>query len=433
MDPTDGIGQFLLIDLTGDVHVVGPALRRHLAGHNGRWELVPIPVNRLVFRPVDAAAASPSEYLAMMGRVRRAGDLADLATLIQGARWTGSLRVDADRFEKAVEFEYGDVTAVSSDAADDKLGKVLLDLGFVDSATLGQTLEGPDGRRHLGAKLVLAGKLTQRDLARALHQQIAQVFQSLLLLDEGYYSFQRTIGAPTRSTGLRVSTQQLLLTGLQKIDELKCFRQKIPGSRSVFEQVGKSDGLRLEDVERQVLEKLDGTRSLEDVARLLHLDEFEVTRAAFRLVQAAIIRLVDRPGGPGIADHEGRSAASILDAFNVIFMRLFSRYPGGGLREAAVSYMKTMTGQFGALFDGVYVRANGALEPVDFLANLERLPVEEQADIAYQGLTEYLFFITYAANEDLDMAVDKAFRRVDQALGLAPPGSSAGGKEGPTG
>lgn len=77
MDPTDGIGQFLLIDLTGDVHVVGPALRRHLAGHNGRWELVPI--NRhgragwadidkasTVQRPERFVGAGP--YAAIQGR-----------------------------------------------------------------------------------------------------------------------------------------------------------------------------------------------------------------------------------------------------------------------------------------------------------------------------------------------------------------------------
>lgn len=414
----------LIIDPQGRPQAATPSLQRHLASLAGPWELVPIPTDVLMFRPAANEAEEPQSFVALMGQIRTEGALADIATLIHGARWTGILYGASPGFSKAIEFETGDVVSTRSDVDADRLGNMLCQLGFIDERQLQEALDDPSRSCRLGAWLVGEGLITHHDLYRAMHLQVAQVFQSFLTLAEGYFAFEKAIRAVPRGPGLRVSTQQLLLTGLQRIDELKSFRPLIPHIHAVFERTGRDAATQsLESSDKRVLETVDGERHLGEVARLCHFDEYEVTSAAFRLSRMGLISIARcAPRTHESPDERVTGEGGIVSAFNRIFSKVFERAEHrGALRSSVESYLCSRPAQSGDLFEGVTMQADGTLDAHALLRNLERQPEPDRAERACQELNDYLFFLTFVAGETLDHNAERAFRRIEHHLRASSP------------
>lgn len=422
----------LLIDSQGRPQAATPSLQRHLASFAGRWARVPVPADILMFRRETQPSEEPQTFLALVGEIRNAGAIADIATLIHGARWTGTLYGSSAHFTKAIEFEIGDVVSTRSDRDTDRLGSMLCQLGFIDEHQLQEALDDPSRSGRLGAWLVGEGLITHHDLYRAMHLQVTQVFQSLLTLEEGHFAFEKLIGAPPRGPGLRVSTQQLLLTGLQRIDELKSFRPLVPHLNVVFERTARNAGSQaLESADKRVLETVDGRRHLGEVARLCHFDEYEVTSAAFRLSRLGLIQVARGESGPlEQPDTADTEESGIVSAFNRIFGEVFEHAEHrGALRGSVESYLCSRPAQQGDLLEGVTMLADGTLDSQTLLRNLDRLPEHQRAERAYQELNDYLFFLTFVAGETLDHNAERAFRSIEQHLRASAPQSGGRGPE----
>jgi hypothetical protein len=218
-----------------------------------------------------------------------------------------------------------DLAQVPSGAADAsrlalRLGRYIIEESLVDpddvekAAGQGRAREGRGGEStregaRLGEVLVRRGLLREEELARCLARQTTDLVFEAMRMTRGMFRFQRGwMSEEAREARLGLGVSGLLLDGLRRVDEWRVLEARVHS----FDMVLAVDALGLRSLgrekltheERDVVDALDGVRSLREVAEQLtgnplsldapRLVAFDVARIAHQLLAARVIRAVSR-------------------------------------------------------------------------------------------------------------------------------------------
>src|SRR5688572_2780507 len=153
--------------------------------------------------------------------------------------------------------------------------------------------------RRLGQLLVERGVLSADELFKQLQRQAETIFYSSLLVESGHYWFvspPENANAPGPPTTVHVPVQALLMEGVQRIDEMALYRERIPHNR-MFPQASETRGNRgaLDPAAAALLDRCDGTRSIDDLARLSTTGEFRTMKLVYGLLRTGLLRLLTGP------------------------------------------------------------------------------------------------------------------------------------------
>lgn len=402
--PYHGVG-----NPAGKRKIEGKHLQDWLRGMEGEWRLLPSPEGLFVLQNIDEPVRKRMGVnLSLFGEIGRQGELPDIINLICMSRWGGVLYVYIDDIVKVLAFKDGDVYEARSNAPEDLLGEVACRYGVIDRDQLTRALSECGNSQRFGAYLVERGYITPVELFAVIQRQVEEIFYGLLTVDAGQFSFCREDLPAEVVPRLLLSTQNLLLQGFQRIDELSYFRSKISSSSVVFEKVHwKGSQVPCGEAESMVLRFVDGKRNLEAIAQETRLGEFGATKAAFQLLQMGLIKPVtmDQLGSRGLqAKEEG--LYRVIELFNEVFSRIISEVKAQGRGEEILETMRSFFSSatvYSDLFRGVSLGADGTIAPDVLVANIERAKIQgNEVEFLYQGLSEYLFFITFIAGETLD-------------------------------
>ncbi len=123
-------------------------------------------------------------------------------------------------------------------------------------------------------------------------EQILNDIYDLFRWQEGTFSFDQQACPPEGCTVLNMSAECLLLNGARWVDSWAIIQRVVPSSEGIFERVsGKTcpDDVVLTEEERKVLETLDGTHSVAEIARACNLTEFETSKIIYGLYVAGLV------------------------------------------------------------------------------------------------------------------------------------------------
>ena len=124
-----------------------------------------------------------------------------------------------------------------------------------------------------------------------------EAFFDLMLWSEGQFTFEPDV-VPNEKT-VRQSSTNLLLEGARRKDEWGVLSQHVPDMRLVPEFVLPDEHetgqqITLNTSEWVVLSKIDGERTLEEIAKAAALSEYHTCRLIYPLVANKLIRLRTR-------------------------------------------------------------------------------------------------------------------------------------------
>lgn len=395
---------------------------KHLAKREGKWRIVPSPDELLILQRLDSPAESRGldSGLKRIGRVvlsgviEKSGDLVDFLTFIFTNKKSGVLVVLSEKAKKTLVFHRGDLRMATSNLAEDRIGAVLYRYGHITNEQLEEALGQAKGRR-LGQVLVDQGVLSVHDLYKTIRRQIEDIFHSVLLFRTGefyFYSMQQDASLPVQ---MNLSTHNLLMEGVRRIDEMSYFREKLPSSDVVLEICPEVPPKKLEEKESRVYCLIDGQKSVLDLGRESRLGEFEATKIVFHLLQMRYIRIVEHGEvTKGLKPVEAVEALhEVVETFNQVFRKIQAEVGAKGRREElaedAESFFSGSTG-YGDLFAGVKLQEDGAIDAERLLKNLEELDVKNKTDFLYQALNELMFFEMFSAGQALSQEDEKELR-----------------------
>lgn len=384
-------------------------------------------------------------------RVVLAGDcgafpLADLIAFLGQSRWSGVLRVTATTGERSLLLKEGDVRSAASDSPNDRIGEVMVRLGYVSRTDLDKVLaEAPPSR--IGRALIERGLVKSHDLYKCLNEQIAEIFHGIMLSKEGAFCLiDQEVDERSLTHNLSMSVNGLLMDSIRKIDELAQFRKRIPhGNLYVLHRKAPEEPLEKE--EEGVLAHVNGQRTIVELGRLTRLSEFDATRIVHRLLELRVVQVSEAPNQPPISSHSSiaavpppakkteppapakpppLSATQVVSVFNTIFGEVRDEVAKGETLEpfliAANAALKGSGVSTSPLVTGLGFADDGKLPTDQLLARFEQLQRDGQlgADPLLslrQALSDVMFFLLFQAGELLESAADEQLaKRVKEHL-----------------
>lgn len=213
-------------------------------------------------------------------------------------RERGVLTLTYDDIVKSVTLKSGKVLTATSNQLDDRLDQHLLREGLLGlKAVLQAEREARHKKRRLGEVLVELGMMRQKDMVRAVIDQMRDILLSLFQWTRGHYRFESS----THPEGeefitLNLSAGDLILTGIRRIRSWYRVREAIGGLDTRYqvtprlEQVTKDMDLSLE--EWNFLSLFEAPASLEQVCELSPFKDFEITHLIWAFLVLGALEIV---------------------------------------------------------------------------------------------------------------------------------------------
>jgi uncharacterized protein DUF4388 len=391
--------------------------RRLLADRAGRFELLPSTPDLLLGRRTPAAGGAAQRPRCVLAGDLSAFPIGDFIAFVHQSRLSGLLTVSAAGGDRTVAFREGEVRGAQSQAEGERLGEIAVRLGYLRPERCEAVLAAADGSAALGKALVERGLLSAPDLWKCLHEQVATVFHAILSSREGVFTLVDE-ESPELGTPLSVNTQSLLMDGIRRIDELTLFRARIPGPEAFLRRRDPKVPITLKPVEQELLELVDGMRTVAEIAQRAHLSAFDATKVLCHLAEAGYLEASAQPLQP-----EGRTpgerAAAISAGLRGILVEVTSAVEAAGWREpflAAVrAFLGDPTGRFAFAWAKVVPAPDGGVDPAAVQANID---VEEalagagdRVRVLFDALHELVLFYLFQAGERLPRAEDERLGR----------------------
>lgn len=225
--------------------------------------------------------------------------LEDIFQWLAVGKKTGVLELKGFLHTKRVYFHDGKVSSVWSSDPREYLGQYLLAYNRINEEQLREALATQeDENQLLGRILVNRQLITENEIRRIVQLKVEESIYDTFLWDVGSFEFHDGQTPPQKTMLLSLDVTGIVLEGARRVDEWKRIREVIKGGDAVLIAVSEAiaERLPLAAEDADLLGRLDGHKTLDQVIIELRAPEFKVHKLAFDLQEKGMIRLL-RPGG----------------------------------------------------------------------------------------------------------------------------------------
>jgi len=226
----------------------------------------------------------------------------DVLQLLELAHKTGVLTVRSDRMndEAICHFTRGAIVFAVRRRSTRRLGQLLIRAGRLTQRELDRALEiqRSDPTRRLAEILLEMGSVSEEELERQLRFQMEETIYEIMGWNEGYFKFEERAELSDLRLLARVRVESLLMEGARRIDEWARLESKVPGPEAVpgLAEWNERDvtPLDLRSEEWEVLAEIDGERDVRQLAADLGRSAFDVAKTIYGLVSTGVLEVTER-------------------------------------------------------------------------------------------------------------------------------------------
>jgi hypothetical protein len=301
------------------------------------------------------------------------------------ARKTGVLRCTRDRVARTVYLSDGRLIFATSTDPDDRLGEMLLRKGLITYRALEESVQALQAGKRQGTILVESGAIRSRDLVEGVAGQVQEIVHGLVQWESGQYEFVEGPLPSKEVIVLRMSTGDLLLEGVRRVQRWSRIRAGAGGLDQKYALAPDSaailGSLSLQKEELNLVASLDGVMTLEEICAASRQSDYLLCRSLWGLWAAGVVDRVPQDAGaerkertePHVEQVRGASIGREIERFNRLHSFLFELV-GYELRERAAAFFERAFSQASAeqpaLFEGVAVDGGGALDAIALRRNI---------------------------------------------------------------
>jgi len=224
-----------------------------------------------------------------------------LLNLVNLAKKTGILLIESQHEQAWIAFREGKLAYASIGAEEADLVSVLKRNNKISQRQYRVLKErgGTIKDKELGL-LLINGYLTQDDILGSLQQYFVSVVRKLFTWVEGMFQFKDNAKLPGDRILIRLDLQNLIIEGSRQIREWEHLQEEIP-SLDLALKFSDHPGANLRNLnlnveEWRVISYINPKNSMRQIAHATKMNELEIRRVAFSLLQAGIVQMV-RVGG----------------------------------------------------------------------------------------------------------------------------------------
>jgi tetratricopeptide (TPR) repeat protein len=226
----------------------------------------------------------------------------DVLQLLELAHKTGVLTVRSERLndEAIVHLSRGAIVFAVRRRSTRRLGQLLIRAGKLTQRELDRALElqRTDPTRRLAEILLEMGSVVEEELERQLRFQMEETIYEVMPWDEGYFKFEERGEIGEQRLLARVRVESLLMEGARRIDEWTRLEAKVPSPEAVPVLAANAERemtpLELRSDEWEVLAEIDGERDVRQLAADLGRSAFDVAKIVYGLVSTGVLEVTER-------------------------------------------------------------------------------------------------------------------------------------------
>jgi hypothetical protein len=220
--------------------------------------------------------------------------LTDLLQWLGTSRKTGALKVRRGSVSKTLFLDEGRLVASLSDDPNEMLGQFLLARGSIDEDQLRQGLRAQQKSRvFLGKILVMCGMLKESELKVALTQKAEETVYSLFEWEDASFDFEEGEKPDRHMVTISLKVDDVVLRGVQRLDEMNRVREVFPDGRVVLRRSGKALPRKVLDhpLARRIMERLDEEHTIDEITLDVHASPFRVQRFLFDCHRVGLVEI----------------------------------------------------------------------------------------------------------------------------------------------
>ena len=224
--------------------------------------------------------------------------IAEVLQLLDLQRQSGALSMFTKHSEVTLYIRQGRVDFASSRGMRGEflLGRYLVDIGAVTREELSNVLDHRGGnKRLLGELLIQLGMVTEDQVRRGLTRQTSELLYEAVRWNAGRFAF--TVGAENPAAAkaaLAMETGPLVMEGFRRVDEWRLIEGSFDFDEVLFKDAVAIDRLgeqtNLTRQERQVLEAIDGERTIREIVDAMNISSFELCKILYQFLNSRLVR-----------------------------------------------------------------------------------------------------------------------------------------------
>ena len=235
------------------------------------------------------------------------GDLAtmgleDIFQWLAVGKKTGILELKGFQHTKRISFHEGRITGVVSTDPREYLGQYLLAFNRITEEQLREALATQeDENLLLGRILVNRQIITEAEVRRIVQLKVDESIFDVFLWEVGTFEFHDGAQPPQKAVLLQLDVTGIVLEGARRKDEWKRIKKVIKGGDAVLDAISEAiaEMLPLAAEDADVLSRLDGTKTIDDLVLEMRATDFKIHKLLFDLYEKGMVRIVHSGGRLG--------------------------------------------------------------------------------------------------------------------------------------
>jgi Domain of unknown function (DUF4388) len=219
--------------------------------------------------------------------------LASIFQLLHGDRKTGALQVrNGEQWVNVILREGTIIYAMSSDPRF-RLGSMLQEKRIITDSQLKTCLdEGEATKQALGKVLVGRGLLSKELLEQFIRLQVEEILYSLFIWETGEFEYKDAMLNLTSMVVTHLDIMEVVFEASRRIDEMSILKKQIPETNIILRKasgLSSNEEVKLEIVEQNLINLIDGIRTVEQLLQQSGLDKLIVYKILHSLLSSGLI------------------------------------------------------------------------------------------------------------------------------------------------
>ncbi|MFH1633355.1 MAG: DUF4388 domain-containing protein [Chloroflexota bacterium] len=243
--------------------------------------------------------------------------ITQLLNLVYLARKTGTLVVEGPNDTAWVSFREGKLAYSQSGNSDSSLASILYRSKKLSQPQyrMIKARAGNMSDKELGLLLINANYISQQDILASLQAEFIGILQLLFTWVEGIFRFENSVLPPDDKITLRIGLENIIIEGSRQLREWEQLQDEIP-SLDIALKFTDRPGANLRNVnlnveEWRVVSYINPKNSIKQIAHTAKMNDLEIRRIVYGLLQAGLVELTRPEKAPSIA---GRRSSKLTES-----------------------------------------------------------------------------------------------------------------------
>lgn len=224
--------------------------------------------------------------------------LADILIDLQRSLKTGALDIRSGPFIRRIYIRNGALVFATSNKEEDRFVEVLLRTGKITSDQYHQITDRAQKKGGSHSEILIElGYLSSQDIIQAIQHQVETIILSLFHLEDGAVTFVEGPMVSEKAVKLRLNAADIIFRGIKTIRNPQHIENVMPPADTIpvrsIEQSALQKDIVLEKPDSDILELIDGKRTIKEILSASPTDAFRTIKTLYALLSLQIVEMTE--------------------------------------------------------------------------------------------------------------------------------------------